>query len=188
MRSRRKIGRLGEQASIAQARAVAYDDARALAVELGRGVSSSGFDAMSAGLVLLPGETAYRWVQVWIMVQHDGCWAPPSWAQILVTDQRLLCRCGDGRLVSLYWSDVVGMQIALDQQSIILNYGDHAPVALSGVETAVIAVAAVATLYGVSSLLAHPALAALRCPSSSGNDSHRPRAGANCESSAIGDS
>ena len=168
MRSRRKIGRLGEQASIAQARAVAYDDARALAVELGRGVSSSGFDSMSAGLVLLPGEIAYRWVQAWIMVQHDGCWAPPSWAQILVTDQRLLCRCGDGRLVSLYWSEVVGMQIALAQPSIILNYGEHPPIALSGVEVAVIAVSAVATLYRPPSLLTHPALSALRFTSFSG--------------------
>ena len=168
MRSSRKIRRLGEQASIAQARAAAYDEARALAVELGRGVSASGFDAMGAGLVLLPGETVYRWVQAWIMVQHDGCWAPPTWAQILVTDQRLLCRCGDGRLFSLYWSEVVGIQIALGRQSCILNYGDNAPIALSGVETAVIAVAAVAKLYGISSLLAHPALSALRCTSFSG--------------------
>ena len=118
---------------------------------------------MRAGLVLLPSETAYRWVQAWIMAQHDGCWAPPSWAQILVTDQRLLCRCGDGRLFSLYWSEVAGIKIALDRESIILNYGDQPPIALFGVETAVVAVAAVATLYGAPSLLTHPALTALRC-------------------------
>ena len=163
MRRRRKIGRLGEQKSIAGAQTAAYDDARALAVELGRGVCSSGFDAMSAGLVLLPDETAYRWVQAWIMVEQGGCWAPPSWAQILVTDQRLLCRCGDGRLFSLYWSEVVGIQIALGRQSCILNYGDQPPIALSGVETAVVAVAAVATLYGAPSLLTHPELTSLRC-------------------------
>ena len=170
MRSRRRARNSGEPESSAAAQAAAFDDARALALEMGRGIPSRHFDAMGAGLVLGRGETAYRWVGAWLAAQDRGCWAPPNWAQALITDERLLCRCDDGRLLSLPWAEVTGLQIVLDQQRLVINYGGEPPIAFMGVETAVLAVAAVAGVYGLPSLLTHPALSPLRHPSSgSGN-------------------
>ena len=162
MRRRRKARNLGERAGSASARAAAFDDARALAVELSRGIPSRHFNAMSAGLVLAPGETAYRWVGVWFAAQDCGGWAPSNWAQVLITDERLLCRCDDGRLLSLPWVEVTGLEIVLDQQCLVINYGGEPPIAFMGVETVFLAVAAVAGAYGLPSLLTHRALSPLR--------------------------
>lgn len=120
---------------------------------------------MSACLVLWPGEIAYRWVGAWLMVQDSGSWAAPSWTHILITDQRLLCCFDDGRLLSLSWSEVAGLQIVLDQQRLLLGGANQSPTTFSGTGTAAIAVAAVAMLYGPSALLSHPALSPLRCES-----------------------
>ena len=142
----------------------AFDDARALAVEISCGRPSRPFDVMGAGLLLTPGEQAYRWLGVWVSVQDAGDWALPSWTQILITSRRLLCRCADGRLVSLVWGEVTGLQSDVQQQRLVFNYGAHPPIAMMGVETTVISVAAVANVFGVSSLLTHPALSLLRQP------------------------
>lgn len=162
MRGRRRASNPSDPESPVAARAAAFDDARALALEMGRGTPARYFDAMRAGLVLTHGETAYRSVDAWLAARDGGCWARPNWVQALVTDQRLLCRCDDGRLLSMPWTEVTGLQIVLDQQHLIVNYGDHAPIAFMGVQTVVLAVAAVAGVYGPASLLTHPALSCLR--------------------------
>jgi hypothetical protein len=163
VRSRRRARSFSEpESSVAAAQAAAFDDARALALEMGRGVPALHFDATRAGLVLGRSETAYRWVGAWIAAQDGRCWAPPNWAQALITDERLLCRCDDGRLLSLPWADVTGLQIGLDQQCIVINYGGEPPIAFRGAETVVLAVAAVAGTYGLQSLLTHPGLSPLR--------------------------
>ena len=142
--------------------ATVFDDARALAVELSRGVASLEFDAVSAGLILFPGETVYRCVGAWLTTVDRGSWAPPNWAEILMTDRRLICRCDDARLLSLSWTHVTGLQIGLEEQHLVMNYGDDPPIAFMGIGAATLAVGTVAGVYGLPALITHPALSPLR--------------------------
>jgi len=161
VRTKRKAAMLVEQ-RLARDRTEAHDDARALAIELAHGVPSARFDPMAAGVVLQPGETAYRQVPIWIRVQHDGRWAEASYADVLVTDLRLLCRFGSGSLISLWWSGIVGLHVDLAAEHIILDFGNGEPVNLAGAYVAPLAVLGIASVYGMESMLTHPALAPLR--------------------------
>jgi hypothetical protein len=165
VRSRRKARDTWEPAVASAEQEAALDDARELALEISRGVPSHHFDAMSAGLVLGPEETAYRRTGAWLLVQEFGSWALPSWTQVAITDQRLLCCCNDGRLLSLCWTEVAGVQVALDQQSLLISCCNQPPITFTGAGTAVLGVAAVSMLYGPGALLTHPALSPLRCES-----------------------
>ena len=147
---------------LARDRTVAYHDARALALELACGLPSTRFDPMAAGVVLKPGETVYRELPIWLRVQQDGWWAGASFADVFVTDQRLLCRFATGRLSLLWWSGVVGLNVDLAAEHIVLDYGDGQPVGLSGTHVAPISVAAIASIYGARALVGHRALAPLR--------------------------
>jgi hypothetical protein len=167
VRKKQKAAVLVEQ-RLARDRTEAYHDARALAIELARAVPSARFDPMRAGLVLQPREAAYRQLPIWIRVQDDGRWADASFADVLVTDLRLLCRFASGRLSSLWWSGVVGVYVDLAVEHIVLDYGDGQPVCLAGAQSAPVAVAAIASIYGVHALLDHPALASLRAEASAG--------------------
>lgn len=155
----------GESRAVIQPAAAleaAFDDARTLALEISCGIPSGSVDVMTLGLVLDAGETAYRCAGVWLAVQDAGAWTHPMWITVVVTDQRLLVRCEDGRLLSLSWAHVTGLQPVLGRQQIFLNYGDEPPIAFLGAETAALAVAAVASVFGVASLVTHPALSLLR--------------------------
>jgi hypothetical protein len=68
VRTKRKAAILVKQ-RLAHDRTEAHHDARALAIELARGVPSTRFDPMTAGLVLQPGETVYRQLPIWVRVQ-----------------------------------------------------------------------------------------------------------------------
>jgi hypothetical protein len=161
VRTKLKTAILVEQ-WLAHDRTEAYRDARALAIELARGEPSARFDPMKAGVVLQPGETVYRRLQLWMRVQKDGRWADASFADVLVTDLRLLCRFATGRLSSLWWSGVVGMRIDLATEHIVLDFGDGQPISLSGVQVVSVSVAAIASIYGAQALASHPALIPLR--------------------------
>ena len=161
MRAKQKAAVLVQQ-RLARDRTEAYHDARALAIELARGVPSARFDPMVAGVVLQPRETAYRQVPIWIRVQQDGRWADASLADVVVTDLRLLCRFGSGSLVSLWWSGLVGLCVDLAAENIVLDFGNGEPVNLAGAQVAPLAVLGIASVYGKESMLAHPALASLR--------------------------
>ena len=161
MKTKQKAAVLVEQ-RLACDRAEAYHDARALALELARGVPTVRFDQMRAGVVLQPGETVYRQLPIWIRVQEEGRWADASSADILVTDLRLLCRFATGQLSSLWWRGVVGLHVDLAAEHVVLDYGDGQPVGLAGQRSAPIAVAAIASVYGAQALVGHPALAPLR--------------------------
>ena len=161
MRTKEKAAMLVEQ-RLARDRTEARHDARALAIELARGVPSVRFDPMVAGVVLQPGETAYRQAPIWIRVQQDGRWADASLAEVVVTDLRLLCRFGSGSLVSLWWSGIVGLCVDLAVESIVLDFGDGQPVSLSGVQVGPIAVLGIASVYGTQAILTHHALTPLR--------------------------
>jgi len=161
VRTKQKAAILVEQ-RLARDRTAAHNDARALAIELARGVPTTRFDPMTAGVVLQPGETVYRRLQLWMRVKKDGRWADASFADVLVTDMRLLCRFATGRLFSLWWSGVVGMHIDLATEHIVLDYGDGQPVNLSGAPVPSVAVVGITSVYGAEAMLTHPALASLR--------------------------
>ena len=161
MKTKQKAAVFLEQ-RLAHERTEAYHDARALAIELARGEPSTRFDQMRAGVVLQPGETVYRQLSIWTRVQNEGRWADASYANVVVTDLRLLCRFSTGRLASLWWSGVIGLHVDLAAEHIVLDYGDGQPVGLSGAQVAPVSVAAIASIYGTQALVGHPALARLR--------------------------
>jgi hypothetical protein len=161
VRTKQKAALLVAQ-RLARDRTEAYHDARALAIELARGVPSARFDPMTAGVVLQQGETAYRQLPIWIRVQQDGRWAEASLANVVVTDLRLLCRFGSGSLVSLWWSGLVGLRVDLAAEHIILDFGDGQLVNLSGPLVAPVAVIGIASVYGTEAMLTHPGLARIR--------------------------
>jgi hypothetical protein len=135
-----------------------------LAIELGCGSPSRAFDDLNAGVVLAPHETVYRSTKAWLRIQNSGSWGAARPAHVLVSDQRLLCRLPDGGWTSLWWNGVIGLQVDLAAEHVILDYGDGQPVALSSVSSAVIGVAAIAFVHGVRALIRHPALGPLRTP------------------------
>lgn len=161
MRTKRKAAMLVEQ-RLARDRTEAHYDARALAVELAQGVPATRFDPMVAGVVLQPGETVYRQLSIWIRLQQNGCWAEASHTNVVVTDGRLLFRFATGHLASLWWNGIVGLNVDLAAEHIVLDFGDGQPVNLSGSSVALVAVAAIASIYGTQALVGHPALAPLR--------------------------
>ena len=114
------------------------------------------------GVVLQPRETVYRQVPIWIRVQNEGRWADASFAAVLVSDMRLLCRFATGRLSSLWWSGVVGLNVDLAAEHIVLDYGDGQPVGLSGAQVRAVAIVGIAAIYGMEAMLTHPSLAPLR--------------------------
>lgn len=140
----------------------ARDDARRLAIEIGRGQPDTMFDAMAAGVVLKQRETAYRQVPVWLIAFDHGHWASPSPVQAIVTDQRLICRLTTAQLASLPWCGVIGLHVDLPHARVTLDDADGMPIMICGAAAPTIAVSAVAFTYGPSALLTHPALDCLR--------------------------
>ena len=161
MRTKQKAALLVAQ-RLARDRTEAHQDARALALELASGEPLTRFDQMAAGVVLRVGETAYRQLPIWVRVLHAGRWADASHADVLVTDLRLLCRFATGPLFSLWWNGIVGLEVDLAAEHIILDFGDGQPINLSGSRVAPVAVAVIASIYGIQGLLGHPDLATLR--------------------------
>jgi hypothetical protein len=116
-------------------RETAFHDARRLALHLARGQSSLLFDPMQAGVILQPGEIAYR--QVPAMFNQLTGYGPSGWTErtlvkVLVTDQRAFMRWPDGSLFSLWWHGVHGFEASLRNEAVILDYGDGKPRCLSG--------------------------------------------------------
>jgi hypothetical protein len=137
-------------------------DARALALELAGMRDAAPINAMAQGLVLEPDELGRRVAALWLRIRVNGQWSPASWSQVLVSDHRLLVRLSGGELVSLWWGSLVGFEVNLGEDFVILDFGDGRPRALSGSGVALVAVAGVARLYGVEALTTHPALEPLR--------------------------
>ena len=161
MKTKQRTG-LSVDQRLARDRTEAYHDARALVIELARGEPVTRFDPMTAGVILQPGETVYRQLPIWIRVQENGRWAEASHAEVIVSDQRLLCRFVTGHLASLWWTGIVGLHIDLRAELVVLDFGDGQPVGFWGSRVGALAVAAIVSLYGLEALLGHPALATLR--------------------------
>jgi hypothetical protein len=159
-------------------RQTARADARLLALDLERRQSSYSFDALDASVVLEPGEIAYRELPA-MFSRHTGMtalfsWTPPAPVSVIITDHRLLVRIPDGSVFSLWWTGVHGFQADLNRESLVLDYGDGFPRCLTGPTIPVVAVAAIAFLYGLNATTTHPALAPLRAVNTS--NTYRPQA------------
>jgi len=142
----------------------ACDDARLLAVELAAGRPYRPIDIMQLGLVIEPGETAFRYVAA-ALSQFDsntGLWPYPTQVGVLITDQRLLVRLPHGAAISLWWTSVLALDVNLQAGHVLLDFGDGEPRAISGAASTSVAVSAVALVYGVDGLLAHRSLDSLR--------------------------
>jgi hypothetical protein len=160
MTSRRRI-----RVRLQRDRTLAFNDARQLAIELARRQPSTQFDPMLAGVVLQYGEIVYRTVPASFQ-QLSGhgllAWTAPTPVSVLLRDQRAFTRWPDGSLISLWWNTACGLETNLNTETLIIDLGTGQPICLSGPTTPVIAVVAIATIYGASALLNHPGIAALR--------------------------
>jgi hypothetical protein len=158
-------GKSKKRKQLARDRDTAFHDARRLALDLARSHSSFPFDPMQAGVVLQPGEIAYRQLPA-LFNQLTG-YGPFGWTErtrvkVLVTDRRAFMRWPDGSLISLWWNGVHGFEANLRNETLVLDYGDGKPRCLSGPTVPVIAVAGIAAIYGVVAMLRHPSIAQLR--------------------------
>ena len=140
----------------------ALEDARRLALEVAGLAPSPAVDLHALGVVLETGEAPSRVTTVWIHVQDADGWSSPLCCGALVTDRRVLLKQPDGALASLWWSSLVGLEIDLEHERVVLDYGDGRPRHLSGLGAARVAVMAVARVYGLDALLTHPGLAPVR--------------------------
>lgn len=139
------------------------DDARSLALELAGMRLLPPVDPVALRLVLDEGEAAWRHLAgIWLRVQTLGQWSQAVPGDTLITDRRLLLRLATGEVVSLWWGSVVGFSPDLEAGHVVLDFGDGSPRALSGPGAPVIAVAGVASLYGIGALMTHPSLDGLR--------------------------
>jgi hypothetical protein len=141
----------------------ARDDARQLAMEIAGLRPSGSVDPVAMRVVLEPEETAWRQLDdLWLRVMVDGAWSDAASASALLTNCRLLVRLRSGEVLSLWWGSLVGFDPDLARGHVVLDYGDGSPRLVSGPGAAHVAVAGIASLYGVEALTTHPALDPLR--------------------------
>lgn len=142
----------------------AIEDARRLVLELAGRVPAQRVDPMRLGLVLEPGESAARAVRLWVRSLDAGVWSEAESCLAVVTGQRVFLRRAHGALKSLWWGTVVGVEVDLRMERVVLDFGDGCPSGLFGPQVAVPAVMDVACLYGIEGLVRHPGLECLRGP------------------------
>ena len=141
----------------------AHDDARRLAMEIAGLEPNVRVDPVGMRVVLEVEETAWRQLDdLWLRVMVDGAWSDAASARALLTNRRLLARLRTGEVLSLWWGSLVGFAPDIDHCHVVFDYGDGSPRAVSGADTALVAVVGIASLYGVKELTTHPALAPLR--------------------------
>ncbi|WP_270889241.1 hypothetical protein [Pedococcus sp. 5OH_020] len=144
------------------AAALVVADARMLALEYAGLRSAMAIDAHLLGVALRPDETIRRVAATWFRVRLDGQWSEASPSQVMITDRRLILRLGSGELASLWWGSLIGFEADLDAGHVVLDFGDGRPRLFSGEASSLVAVAAVAQIYGVTALATHPCLEPLR--------------------------
>jgi hypothetical protein len=170
----------------------AYDDARRLAVLIVGNGPHPPVDVYSYGLVPNNGEQPYRvfWMhwhmrEIWTdnrstaphLNREFAVWPEPHPAHLMITNQRIACRDLHGELISMYWNGLSGCQVNIAAERITLDYHDGRAGAFTGAAAPVLAVAAVAHLYGTAGLLQHPAIQVLRASPSPLPSAQVPPAG-----------
>jgi hypothetical protein len=171
--ARELVQRLGSE------RFAAYHDARRLALQIADGGPYPPVDVYSYGLVANDGEQLYRvfWMhwhvrEIWTdnriidprANRQFPVWPQPQPAHLMLTDQGIACRDHDGELFSIYWNGLSGFQVDVPFERITLHYQDGRAGAFTGTAAPVLAVAAIAHLYGTEGLLQHPAMRVLHAP------------------------
>lgn len=151
-------------AAASEFRRAVVEDARRLALEISGHAPTQRIDPMPLGLVLEPDEVASRTVPVSVRSLDGGQWSGDESCLAVVTDHRLLVRRAHGELVSFWWGTVVGLEVDLAQERLVLDFGDGRPCGLFGPHVAVPAVMAIARIYGAVGLIRHPGLESLRDP------------------------
>lgn len=144
------------------ARSAAAEDARALALGLAGLAPVDRVEPMDLGLVLEPGEAAYRVITGWLSHRALGRWSAPETVSVVVTDHRLIARMPGGSVTSLWWGSLVGFHPDLSHSALVLDYGDGYPRRLSGPQVPAVVVVGIVALYGVDGLARHAALEPLR--------------------------
>jgi hypothetical protein len=159
MPSRRKIRR-----QHAADRFIAEADARQLAADLRNGGPAVALDTRHTGLILEPGEIAYRQIPA-SFAQYVGHgltgWTLPTPVTLTLTNNRIIGRHPAGPVLSLWWQPTRALHIDLNAETVVLDYGEHIIRRLTGPTTPVLAVLAVAALHGLDDLNHHPALTTL---------------------------
>jgi hypothetical protein len=141
----------------------AHEDARKLAMEIAGLEPVVYVDPVGMRVILEPGEAAWRQLDnLWLRVMVDGAWSEAAPARALLTNRRLLVRLRSGEALSLWWGSLVAFDPDIDRGQVVLDYGDGSPRAVSGADATLVAVAGIASLYGVKELTTHPALEQLR--------------------------
>jgi hypothetical protein len=79
----------------------------------------------------------------------------------MITEQRIACRDHQDELFSIYWNGLSGCQVNIPAERITIDYQDGRVGAFTGAGAPVLAVAAVAHLYGTEGLLEHQAIRVL---------------------------
>lgn len=140
-----------------------HDDARRLAMEIAGLEPTVSVDPVLLRVILEPGEAAWRQLDdLWLRVMVDGAWSQAAQARALLTNRRLLVRLRTGEALSLWWGSLVAFDPDIARGHVVLDYGDGSPRSVSGPDAALVAVAGIASLYGVTELTTHPALEPLR--------------------------
>ena len=164
-------------------RAVAYDNARTLALAIVGG-NQPAVPLYDLGIVLDPCEIVWqrtpadywwRGQQTWTeqRTSHYGrrstltqvhrpilnCAGTLDW---LITNQRLAAREPSGEVISISWAAIHAVSIDLAGDAVLLDAADGYHGELRGPAVAPVAVAAIGYCLGPRALLDHPALAALR--------------------------
>lgn len=141
----------------------AHEDARRLAMEIAGMEPAVSVDPVGMRVVLESDETAWRQLDdLWLRVMVDGAWSEAAPARALLTSRRLLVRLRTGEVLSLWWGSLAGFDPDIGHRHVVFDYGDGTPRAVSGADTALVAVAGIASLYGIKELTSHPALSPLR--------------------------
>ena len=143
-------------------RAREADEARRFALELAGVIPSTLISVMNQGVVLEPGEAAFREHRLWLAHQMGNEWSSPISVRVLLTDRRLLVTTSRRETQSLWWGSLVGFHVNLERCACVLDYGDGHARLLTGPDASSLAVLGVAMLYGVQALVLHSAIAPLR--------------------------
>lgn len=170
-------------------RRVAEDDARQLLAALLRGGQVVPVAHLAAGVVLQPGEVpwgiararlaVHTTASAWITRTRVSWWGRRAetvgqqrtfsgWSRRgrvdwLLTSHRVAGRLpGTGELISIWWSNVDGLEIDLRRSLLALQTTSGWRARIYGLVVAPIGVAAVAGCFGIGALQAHPSLGSVR--------------------------
>ena len=131
-------------------------------LQLAQGHAPSGGVIAPKDTELESGETLRIIIGLSVTRLTGSRWSAPTPVEVAVTDRLLLITFPTGEVIDLPWSAVVGFDADLTRANLVLDPGDGQRLGFRGVAVPILAVVAVARLYGPGALAVHPALRPLR--------------------------